>query len=105
MTPTQKITALRKELREAKKSWSWVENRNIDLLAKIERLRERLTEAGVNLARAENEVLLMRRDGWSKVVNRAGLPIPLPRRHFFPDGSFLLTDSYDPFGRLVYRQL
>jgi uncharacterized membrane protein len=74
-------------------------------------LNSRLHEAGLFSARAKYEAVLVRRDGWAKVVNcpsRRDLnpfhPVPAQFVDSRLGAVFYLTDEHDPFGRRVYRE-
>jgi hypothetical protein len=106
---------IRAELRTTVVDRDMFYRRMMELREETEKLLDRLHRANLNSARAKHEAVLVRRDGWSKVVdcpNNADINPFNPRpnaifaseRASLPTYAFIRTDDYDPFGRPVYRQ-
>jgi|GEM_PF-7034177 len=103
---------VREELRIAVINASSFSRRMMELREESDTFRDQLHRANLFAARAKYEAVLIRKDGWSKVVDcpyRDDNPF-CPRPTRFLGGPlisvtiFHLTDEHDVFGRCVYRE-
>jgi chromosome segregation ATPase len=104
---------IRAELRTTVVDRDMFYRRMMELREETEKLLDRLHRANLNSARAKHEAVLVRKDGWSKVVdcqNNADTNPFCPRPARFLGGPlnsvtiFHMTSETDPFGRPIYRQ-
>lgn len=99
---------IRAELRTAVIDRDMFSRRMMEIREENDTLRDRLHRANLFSARAKYEAVLIRNDGWMKVVEcphrEDNAFTPRPTRFVGEFHIFHLTDHHDPFGRPVYSE-